>query len=531
MAALQNLIPDPSTRDLWQCRPAGILLASVGGGSAFSSGFSSGFGSGLFPGATFIPCYIVVGTRVYGMVSDTRNPGKDEPFAYDIPSATFITISGVTAANSPTSPAQTGAWTPPTMALIGANIIVTHPGFTGVGGAFFGVLNILNPAAPTWTAQNTTINALVFPPTWVVNFNQRAFFGVNPPGQQPGVYMSDVLIPTQITNGNQILTFGDNTPLTCAAGLGLSNQLGGIVQALMVFKGVSNIFQVTGDYALGTLAINALNIATGTLAPNTLVSTSQGLVFIAPDGLRLIDFNAAVHDPIGISGDGITVPFYNSVVPSRMCAAYNTGIYRVQVQNGNAPGSPQQQWWFDFARQIWSGPHTQAAALMAPYSNTFVVTLQGAGAQLFTSDVFQTSISTFTENGVPLAFTYQTSMMPDVDAMAEIAMVETTLMASLAANSPITVSAIDQDGNVFDAVTLLTVASSTIWGAFQWGAALWQGARKGLFPQRLAWHFPIVFRRLALTATGICASGVKLGRLHLRYQILRYMQQGQSTGD
>src|SRR4029077_1242505 len=124
----------------------------------------------------------------------------------------------------------------------------------------------------------------------------------------------------------------------------------------------------------------------GTSAANTVVTTGKGLAFIAPDGLRLIDFEARVTDPIGVGGDGITVPFLNALIPSRMCAAYNSGVYRVQVQNGLAVGSPQQQWWFDFVRGIWSGPHSQIASLMQPFSNTFIVTLVAAGAVLFQSD-------------------------------------------------------------------------------------------------------------------------------------------------
>jgi len=140
MAALQNLIPDPSTKDLWQCRPASNLLIDLA-----AHGFA---------GATFISVLLVVGNRAYGMVATTRNPGQDEPFCYDIVANAVVAISGVTAGNTPISPLQTGAWNPPVMALIGTKIILAHPGFTGAGGAFFGVLETLDPNALTWTAQN-----------------------------------------------------------------------------------------------------------------------------------------------------------------------------------------------------------------------------------------------------------------------------------------------------------------------------------------------------------------------------------------
>src|SRR3984957_13191635 len=344
MTSLQNLIPDPTTKNLWQCRPAGISIAN--------------FTTGGFNTPTFISCWKVVGSRVYGMVSTARYPGHDEPFVYDLVAQAFVAITGVTALNTPVSPETTGAWTPPNLDLIGVDFTVAHPGFDGANG-YFGVLNIANSSAPTWTSQNTTGTALVDPPSWVVNFNGRCFYLVNPPsGGQPAAYMSDPLNATQITNANQILTFYDNSPLTCAVGLPLNNQLGGVFQSLMVFKGVQNIYQVT-------------------------------------------DFNANVGDPIGNNGEGISTPFINALVPSRMCASYNVGVYRVQVQNGVAIGNPQQ-WWYDTVRQLWSGPHTQAASLMAAYAGTFLVTIQGAGAIVFQSDPVQSSSSTFVENGTQM---------------------------------------------------------------------------------------------------------------------------------
>jgi hypothetical protein len=71
----------------------------------------------------------------------------------------------------------------------------------------------------------------------------------------------------------------------------------------MVFKGTANIWQVTGDYTGIPTAwtVNALNVATGTLAPNAVCPTPNGLMFCAPDGFRLIDFGANADD--GIDAD------------------------------------------------------------------------------------------------------------------------------------------------------------------------------------------------------------------------------------
>jgi hypothetical protein len=366
----------------------------------------------------------------------------------------------------------------------------------------------------------------VFPPQFVQNFNGRCFFLVNPPGQQPGAYMSDVLNATVITNASQVLTFGDNVTLTAAAGLPLSNQLGGIIQSLIIFKSATNMYQITGDFSLTNLAVNALNVATGTFGPNTIVTTSKGIAFAAPDGLRVIDFEARVSDPIGKDGDGITVPFYQSAVPSRMNAAYNNGVYRVQLQNNAAQGNPQQQWWFDFVREIWSGPHTIATNLMQPYAgNTFIVVLQGLPTSLFQSDVQQSAGSVFLENGNQLSWVWTTPMLPDTDQMAENAMIETTLHLALVTGNNINVVFQNQSGSVLDSVTISPTGSSNLWGTFLWGVGMWQGSANSLFPKQLNWHFPIVFRRGGLVVSGTSIAGVKIGRLHLRYQVLGYLQQ------
>ena len=517
MGALVNLIPDPSTRELWQCRPAATLMVD----------FTS---SGTFPSPGFISAMLNVGTRIYGMIATSTNPGNDQPFCYDVPTQQFIPISGATALNTPTSPAQVGAWAPPSMALVGGQIIVAHPGFTGANGAFFGVIDTTYPYALTWTAQNTTGTPLFFPPTWVVNFNGRCFFLVNPPANQPAAYMSDSLNPTVITNANQILTFGDNTPLTVAAGLALNNQLGGIIQSLMIFKGVVNIYQVTGDYALQNLSINSLNVATGTLAPDSVCSSEKGLIFMAPDGVRLIDFTSTISDPIGKDGMGITVPFFFAQVPSRVNGMFNGGIYRIQVQNSAVPGAPQQEWWYDFVRDLWSGPHTTAVSIGVPYQKSFVVSLQGVGGKLFMSDQVQSVTSTFVENGVQMNFNWQTSQLPDTDQMAECCCIEATLHVQLVAGPAISVQAIQPDGTVLDTVTISPYGTPTVWGQFNWGQALWYGSQTGiggsnaLFPRQLAWHSPLVFRRIAIGATGTCVPGLKIGRMYMRYQILGYLQ-------
>lgn len=528
MASLQNLVPDPSTRALWQCRPASQELVNFSTqGGPFSSGFSSGF---QFSFSTLpiglISCLKVIGNIAYGMVATGRNPGNDEPFAYNLATNQFILITGVTAANTPASPATTGAWVPPTMDLVGHELLVTHPGFTGSGGVYFGWFDIANPSAPTWSGGNLT-GAVTFStaPSAVKNFAGRAYWITNPPTGQPALIFSDVLVPRTVTSANQVLTFDDNVPLTALGGLPLSNQLGGVIQSLIVFKGVQNMYQITGDAATSNLAKNTLNVATGTLAPNTIVQTPKGLAFIDHDGMRFIDFNANVSDPVGVDGMGKTLPFIYSVVPSRMCAAANGSVIRITTQDGSLTGSPWVEYWYDIPRQIWSGPHTFPMSCIAPWNNTFVCAPRNVTGSLWQSDYVQSSTSTFTENAAALSFSFTTCMLPDVNDMSEHAMIETTIYMGQAPGGSYTISALDQNGSVLQFATLTNTSTPTIWGAFQWGGALWGGATSPLFPRRIPWPAPVVFRRMQMFLTGPSSASVRVGMAHMKYEQLGYLQQ------
>lgn len=507
MQLLSNLVPDPSSAQLWQCRPAAVRL--------------TGFAGFTNPG--FISALEVFGNFAVGMIASQRFPGHDEPFMFNLLSQTFVAVSGATSVNTPTSPPITGVWIPPSVALQGGNVLITHPGFNFSGGFAFGVLNISNPNAPTWTARNTTTNTLIALPNFVSVFNGRAWFLVNPATGQPAAYFTDIL-SLNITNATQIITFDDTENLNCAAGLGLFSQLGGVVQALIVFKNTANIYQITGDAALNTLARNSLNVATGTQAPLSVTPTPMGLAFLAPDGLRIIDFYARVGPPIGVDGAGINVPFVYSAQPSRAQSSSNQNVLRVSVQNGNAVGAPNQEWWFDLSRQVWSGPHTFPASQITAYNNTFIVAPTQALSSLWQSDVAQTSSSTFVENGQQLTFNFTTSMLPDSGQMSYFAMVETSInMQLVSGQTSINVSALDQNQSVLGAVNIMSSGTTTLWGQFSWGQALWGGQLLGLFPRQLEWATPLVFRRLQLQAIGTCFSGFKIGDVFLRYQNLGYM--------
>lgn len=125
MSVLTNLVVSPSTRGQWVPRPASISKTT----------FSS------FSGPAQEEALLVVGNIAYGMIASGLNPGKSQPFAFNLLTNTFETITGITSANTPTSQPTSGDWTPSTMAIIGSRVIVTHPGFSGTGN-FFGWLDI-----------------------------------------------------------------------------------------------------------------------------------------------------------------------------------------------------------------------------------------------------------------------------------------------------------------------------------------------------------------------------------------------------
>jgi hypothetical protein len=506
MAALQNLIPDPTTPNLWQCRPAASRLTNF-------TGFTA-------PG--FISALKVFGNFAYGMIASGLFAGFDQPFMYNLLSGAFVTISGIAAGTLPSNAATSGPWTPPIMDLVGSKMIVTHIGF-GATTNFIGWIDVSNPASPAWHAGNLsgtiTLNTV---PTYVAQFNGRAYYIVNTVSQ-PAVVFSDILNGTNCTAATQTLTFGDTVPLTCLGQLRLYNQLGGIIQGLIVFKGVQNCYQVTGDAAGNNLALNALNVATGTLSPLGVASTKEGLAFISPDGLRIIDFTGTVSDPLGKYGQGVSIPFTYSSQPTRMCMACSGDVIRIATQNGAALNTPQQEWWYHITPKCWSGPHTFVSSLIQAWNQTFVMSPVGVTASLWQSDIQQSSGSTFVENGVQMMFTWLTSMLPNTHSMTPNAVSMSLIDLQLIPAQPLAVAAIDPNNVVIDSVQISIAGSVTTWGAFQWGAAVWGAPSTSLLPRIIPWHFPLVFAKMQLQLNGSSGMAVRIGLLLLRYKQLRYL--------
>ena len=87
---------------------------------------------------------------------------------------------------------------------------------------------------------------------------------------------------------------------------------------------------------------------------------------MSPQGLRLIDLQAKVSDPIGQDGDGVIQSFLDLANPphdtmapaSRVCAAVNGRNLRIDTPRIDGTTT---SYWFDITRKIWTGPHTGAA--------------------------------------------------------------------------------------------------------------------------------------------------------------------------
>ena len=600
-ALLTNLIPDITTRNIWTCRPASILLTDF-------TGFTT-------PG--YISVFKVVGNYVYGMIASGRTAGKDEPFCYDLINSVFKTVTNVTATNVPTSPATTGDWTPPTMDLVGVNLVVTHPGFTGTNG-YFGWFDVSNQSAPRWhsgnlyatgaiitlgaisggtlytagtyknvaltggtgagakaditvaggavtivamdisgsgytagdslsassadiggtgsgfsvlvgTVQLTGAITMTTPPSWVRQFYQRAYFGINPPptGAQPSVILTDAL-SLGVTNANQVLTFGDNIPLVAAAPLGLSNQLGGIIASLMIFKDDSSIAQVTGDYAFSSLSVNYINVNTGTIAPRSVCNTPYGIAFLDHDGFRVIDFDARVGDPVGAAGKGVVAPFVNALYPTRVNASCDGNIMRASVQNSTIAGTPWQEYWYDLVRKTWSGPHSFASSMIDVYTDYFILAPQSAPGKLFTSTVIPIGATVYVENGTQLTWNMQTVVLADNGQMAQSEITELQVKTTAIGPTEIfTVNAVDEGNSVYKNGSFtysVALGVGGIWGTMVWGSGNWGSTSQALYPRQIEFPGPVVYNRLALNVTGSSASGFKIGDIFLRARTLGYLQ-------
>lgn len=580
MMALQDLVPNPANAQQFVPRPASTKVTNF-------TGFST---------PAVVTAIYVVGNRAYGMIGSALNAGKDQPFCYDLIAGAFVAISGITSANSPTSPLTTGDWTPPTMVEIANRIVITHPGYDGLT-HFVGWIDVrnftstgitgsthtstlidtlsANPltldwsvgdfisgagipagayivsltptsvtisaaasasaagvaltvtsgtfAAPVYNAGQTNLTPLAAVPVAVAEFNGRAWYAVN-----NGVQFSDALYPLNITNATQALTMGDSTPVTALCGVPLANQVvGGVVQSLLAFKGAASYYQITGDQATTNLSSNVVQGSVGTLAPNTLTPTPQGIAMIAPDGMRIIGTNGQSGPIVGADGQGVSIPFQFAINPSRMCSAYNEDVFRVSVQNGFLNGQPFREYWYDMSLQVWTGPHSFPAEIIAPYyaaSNSFILAGVGINAALWQSTVLPGPNSTYTENGTAMSIAWQPTLLPDNDSMANNQNIQGAIGLALPPSGNLNVLALDENGATLATTNIVgSGVGGSLWDGFNWGGADWGSALTAFQQYDLIWPNTVVFKQATLRVTGASLAGFVIGNAYLQYQVTGYL--------
>lgn len=380
---------------------------------------------------------------------------------------------------------------------------------------------------PLWGAGDTAINHLPSNPVGVAQFNGRAYYACT----TDGIPFSDSGFPALMTNANQALTTDDGLATTAVAGLPLTSALtGGIIQSLIVFEGATKIQQITGDYSTSTLAMNELNIPSGTLAPLSITPSQIGLTFMSPEGLRVINFQSQVSDPIGHHGTGVTAPFINALTPSRMAAAASVDTIRITVQNAQTLGQPYVEWWYNLGTKKWSGPHTLQTTLLQPWTdpgsgvNTFVTAAADVVARIYRSDSYVSGTSSFTEDGVNLNWEIQTTLLPDNAGMVANSVVETNLGMVLPASQAVTVTATSEDGVTLDQVSIPGNYVLPIWGGMPlWGSGQWYSVESFLHQFLVPWKVPICFKQMQLTARGSAFWGLAVGNLYLLIQPMRFV--------
>ena len=394
-------------------------------------------------------------------------------------------------------------------------------------------------AAPLWGAGDTDRNPLPSVPVGVAQFNGRAYYALG----LDGVVFSDSGFACRVSNIPfvQALTTDDGLAVTAVAPLMLSSPLvtTGIVAALLAFEGVSKIQQITGDPETSNLAMNALPVATGTAAPLTITPCELGTAFISPEGLRVVQFNGTISDPIGDAGSGVTLPFVYSAVPSRMCAAATAHTIRISTQNGAPPApnvppsmpAPQQEWWWDIGRKVWTGPMSFPASLIQPWAgalaeNTFVMAPIGVLATLWVSDVVPYPSSIYVENGTQLLWTYQPTPLPDTGEMAMNALVDMAISAQFLNYNSISAEAFDIDGTFLDTAPLPAGGQASTYfdqSTGKWAAPTSSQNVGNYFQQfPVYWHRPLVFKQLNLSISGQSHFGIRIANLNMRYQITGY---------
>jgi hypothetical protein len=503
---LSNLIFDRDNRGAVIARPGVTQVTNF-------PGFNS-------PGV--ISILFDAGTLIYGMIATQRNPGFDEPFCYDTVAQAFITVSGVTSANVPATQVTTGDWVPPTMAAVGALIVVTHPGFSGAN--FFGNFNVSNPAAPVWSAGNTTVNALPSVPLWVSTFFGRAYFGIS-----NNIYFTDSLaLSISNTNFAAVLTIDDKSSTTGAAGLPMSQTSGAVLQSLLVFK-QSSVWQISGDIALTNqpLSLNRLVDNVGCVSPRTIQSTPLGVVFVATDGPRVVALNGSVNYlqvRSGVTPDVVS-PFATATNPTRMIGCYTDGIYRVCFDGPSTiwdSSYTSQDYWYDSIFQRWNGPHTFDYHNAVGVSNIFYMASNSVPGILVSSTPVVTLTSVYLDLGNTMLCELVSTAI-EGQPMTMSAVVESTIeLVGAGLGTVYYISMYDDLNDNLSPATIKLYEINPLWGTVKWGQFQWRSSINNSQVFTIPWVNPVVFKKMILSIRVTAAPSVGIKNSFFRVQTLGY---------
>jgi hypothetical protein len=242
MKQLVNLIPDPSTDKVWVPRPAAVQKCN------YSTLSTPGFVSSL----------LVVGDTAVGTVASARNPGYDEPFAYNLLTGMFLPIAGILPGNVPLSPPSSGAWTPPIIAQVGSRVMLTHPGFPG-GAVKIGWFDISG-------AKITTFGSIAIDSRVITGFP-------NILGVQPGMTITG----PYILPGNTVVSTAAYVN-TCNVTSNSNNQLTGVQNLAGLALGQTISTNPTLGIPAGTVVIS-IDIRNETVSmSNAATHSATGLV-------------------------------------------------------------------------------------------------------------------------------------------------------------------------------------------------------------------------------------------------------------
>jgi hypothetical protein len=485
-----------------------IMVSRPGVGTPITS--FSGFNT---PGVVSVQT--TVGDITYGLIATSRNPGNDEPFAYNNATNSFVAVAGVLAANTPTTPSSTGAWTPPTMANVGVFLIVTHPGFAG-GATKFGWFDITNPAAPVWTAGDTATNGLPSVPVAVANFSNRAYFACS-----NSLAYTDLLTLNRAAAA-QALTLGDTSAVNALSGLPITTTSSGMTQSLLAFKAFQ-VWQITGDPVTTNLAQNFISLTIGTNSPRSVWPSPLGVYFSSSSGPWVIDqigtLRPVVYVPNSFEPD-IIAPFQNFSTPSRVAGCYSGAIYRVCGETTIRGTISTNDYWFDEHRRRWTGPHTFSFDCASQYQNYMILCSNANPAKLYKSQVRPDSSSAYNDDGTALSGSLQSSTFPKDGGMTQKQMVEATQeLSSSTVQNTYTIQAYDDQQNTLDNVQIAVAPSGKVWGSNVWGdGSTWKAAINRPRVYNVPWTQPIVFQKLSLAVSAVSNSALAIGTFFALYR-------------